>query len=80
MITFGLYLVLSLVVYGILAFVGLLAGIGMVGASSRGKGTRLICAVMAVAFGIFCATSGAAALGGTAAAAFIVFFAVMLRR
>lgn len=79
MSSFFLVFLLSLVVYGVLAFVGLVAGIGPVGPSRRGRGARLVCLVISVLFGIWCTSYGGAAFAGTASAAALVFIVVMLR-
>ncbi len=79
MSSFFLVFLLSLVVYAVLSFVGLVAGIGMVGPTRRGRGARIACLVVAVLFGIWCASFGGPAFAGTASAAALVFTVVMLR-
>lgn len=79
MSSFVLVFLLSLVVYAVLAFVGLVAGMGMVGSTRRGSGARITCLVIAVLFGIWCASFGGQAFAGTATAAALVFIVVMLR-
>ena len=70
MSSFFLVFLLSLVVYAVLSFVGLVAGIGMVGPTRRG---------ISVLFGIWCTSFGVQAFAGTATAAALVFTVVMLR-
>lgn len=79
MSSFVLVFLLSLVVYAVLAFVGLVAGMGMVGPTRRGRGARIACLVISVLFGIWCTSFGGLAFAGTASAAALVFTVVMLR-
>ena len=79
MSSFFLFFLLSLVVYAVLSFVGLVAGIGMVGPTRRGRGVRITCLVISVLFGIWCTSFGVQAFAGTATAAALVFTVVMLR-
>ena len=79
MSSFFLVFLLSLVVYAVLSFAGLVAGIGPIGPSRRGRGARITCLVISVLFGIWCTSFGVQAFAGTATAAALVFTVVMLR-
>ncbi|MFA7341465.1 MAG: hypothetical protein WC028_32075 [Candidatus Obscuribacterales bacterium] len=72
---------LSLVILGVLTFIGLTAGIGIFSGSKRGSGAQFICSIVATAWAIFCIYyAGIAALAGVIAAGIAIAVLIILKK
>ena len=71
---------ISLVILGVLTFIGLTAGIGIFSGSKRGGGVQFCCWIAAITYAIFCSIyAGTAALAGVVAAGIAIAVVLFLK-
>ncbi|MFA7339642.1 MAG: hypothetical protein WC028_22870 [Candidatus Obscuribacterales bacterium] len=71
----------SLVILGVLTFIGLTAGIGIFSGSKRGSRVQFVCAILATAWAIVCIRyAGMAALAGVIAASIAIAAMFFLKK